>query len=75
MGKFKPWILIGALLNAVIIVCLFTIRPSGWGFVAFYSLFYLLWGMTYTMNDISYWGVLPSLSSDPAVPSCTVSAC
>ena len=67
MGKFKPWILIGSISNAVIIVCLFTIRPSGWGFVAFYSLFYLLWGMTYTMNDIAYWGVLPSLSSDPSV--------
>ncbi len=65
MGKFKPWILIGSLTNAVVIVCLFTIRPSGWGFVLFYSLFYLLWGMTYTMNDIAYWGVLPSLSSDP----------
>jgi len=65
MGKFKPWILLGALTNAVIIICLFTIRPSGWGFVAFYAIFYLLWGMTYTMNDISYWGVLPSLSSDP----------
>ena len=65
MGKFKPWILIGSVSNAVIIVCLFTIRPGGWGFVAFYSLFYLLWGMTYTMNDIAYWGVLPSLSSNP----------
>lgn len=65
MGKFKPWILIGCITNAIVIVCLFTIRPSGWGFVAFYSLFYLLWGMTYTMNDIAYWGVLPSLSSDP----------
>ena len=65
MGKFKPWILIGSISNAVVIICLFTIRPQGWGFVAFYSLFYLLWGMTYTMNDIAYWGVLPSLSSDP----------
>lgn len=65
MGKFKPWILIGCISNAIVIVCLFTIRPSGWGFVIFFSLFYLLWGMTYTMNDIAYWGVLPSLSSDP----------
>lgn len=66
MGKFKPWILMGSVLNAIIIVCLFTIRPSGWGFVVFYSIFYLLWGMTYTMNDIAYWGVLPSLSSNPS---------
>lgn len=65
IGKFKPWILIGCITNAIVIICLFTIRPSGWGFVGFYSLFYLLWGMTYTMNDIAYWGVLPSLSSDP----------
>ena len=42
MGKFKPWILIGCISNAIVIVCLFTIRPSGWGFVCFYSLFYLL---------------------------------
>lgn len=64
MGKFKPWILIGSILNAICIVCLFTIRPSGWGFVIFYGISYLCWGMTYTMNDIAYWGVLPSLSSD-----------
>jgi len=67
MGKFKPWILIGCVLNAIVIICLFTIRPQGWGFVAFFVIGYLVWGMTYTMNDISYWGMLPSLSSDPKV--------
>lgn len=64
-GKYKPWIFTGAILNAVVIFLLFTVRPSGWGFVAFFGLSYLLWGMTYTMNDIAYWGMLPSLSSDP----------
>ena len=64
MGKFKPWILIGSITNAICIVCLFSIRPSGWGFVAFYAVGYLCWGMTYTMNDIAYWGVLPTLTSD-----------
>lgn len=63
-GKFKPWILMGSILNAIVIICLFTIRPSGWSFVVFYGLMYLAWGMTYTMNDISYWGLLSSLSSD-----------
>jgi len=67
MGKFKPWILLGSILNAIMIICLFTIRPTGWGFVAFFGVSYLLWGMTYTMNDIAYWGMLPSLSSDPKV--------
>lgn len=63
-GKFKPWILLGVLLNAAVIVVMFSVRPEGWGFVAFFGVGYLLWGMTYTMNDISYWGMLPSLSSD-----------
>lgn len=65
MGKFRPWILMGCLLNAVVIVLLFTVRPTGWAFVGFFGFAYLMWGMTYTMNDISYWGMLPSLSSDP----------
>jgi len=64
LGKYRPWILLGCILNAIVIFCLFSIRPTGWGFVAFFGLFYLLWGMTYTMNDIAYWGMLPSLTSD-----------
>ena len=63
-GKYKPWILAGSVLNAAVILALFTIRLEGWGFVAFFGISYLLWGMTYTMNDIAYWGMLPSLSSD-----------
>jgi len=63
-GKYKPWILAGCILNALVIIALFSIRPTGWGFVAFFGISYLLWGMTYTMNDIAYWGMLPSLTSD-----------
>lgn len=63
-GKYKPWILSGAILNSIVIFLLFNVRPEGWGFVAFFGVFYLLWGMTFTMNDISYYGLLPSLSSD-----------
>ena len=64
-GKYRPFILGGALVNSVVLVAMFTIRPTGWGFVFFFSLIYLLWGMTYTVNDIAYWGMLPSLTSDP----------
>lgn len=64
-GKFKPWILIGALLNGFVTMALFLIRPEGWAFVWFFGLAYLLWGMTFTMNDIAYWSMLPSLSSEP----------
>lgn len=64
VGKYKPWIFTGSILNALVIIALFSIRPTGWAFVAFFGVFYLLWGMTYTMNDIAYWGMLPSLTSD-----------
>ena len=63
-GKYKPWVFFGALLNAGITASLFLVRPEGWGFVVFFGIAYLLWGMTFTMNDISYWSMLPSLSSD-----------
>lgn len=64
-GKFRPWILIGTLLNAVVLVFLFR-RPEGLGatgLCVYYSVLYILWGMTYTVMDIPYWSMLPSLSS------------
>lgn len=30
---------------------------------AYYSVMYILWGMTYTVMDIPYWSMLPSMSS------------
>ena len=63
-GKFKPWILIGAMLCGLTIVCMFGIQSiPGWRFVVFMCVMYLLWESTFTMNDIGYWAMLPSLSS------------
>ena len=64
-GKYRPFIIVGAILNSIVIAVMFTVRPTGWAFVIFFCITYLLWGMTYTINDIAYWGMLPSLSSDP----------
>ena len=63
-GKFKPWILIGAILTAIVIVFMFNFRPTGWGFVIFFGVIYLLWEMAYTLNDIPYWSLLPNLSTE-----------
>lgn len=64
-GKFRPWILIGTLVNAVILVFLFRTPAGLEGFplYAYYSVMYILWGMTYTIMDIPYWSMLPSLST------------
>lgn len=64
-GKFRPWILVGTIINAVVIVFLFR-KPDleGTALYAYYSVMYILWGMTYTIMDIPYWSMIPSLSND-----------
>src|SRR5690554_3130984 len=62
-GKFKPWIAFGAFVSGIITILLFTdFGLTGTAFVVVFGLFYFLWGITYTTNDISYWSMLPSLS-------------
>ena len=71
-GKFRPWIMCGAVLNAVALTFLFT-NP---GFEVsrdfiniklyiYAAVMYVLWGMTNTMIDIPYWSMVPALTSDP----------
>ena len=65
LGKFKPWILIGAIGNTLAVILLFLVRPANsWVFVALMIVFYVLWDTFFTMNDIGYWAMLPSLTSD-----------
>lgn len=63
-GKFRPWILIGAVVNSIILIFLFH-KPAGMtgtAMYAYFSVIYILWGMSYTIIDIPYWSMLPSLS-------------
>ncbi len=65
-GKFKPYIIIGAVLNSFFIVLMFTdLRLSETLFIVVFAISYLLWDLTFTMNDISYWSMLPSLTTNP----------
>src|SRR5574344_1218296 len=63
-GKFRPWILIGGILNSIVVGLLFTVRPTGWGFVVFWAITYFLWDAVFTLNDIGYWSMLPSMTSN-----------
>lgn len=71
-GKFRPWIMCGAVLNAVALTFLFT-NPgfevsSDFINIKLYiyaAVMYVLWGMTNTMIDIPYWSMVPALTSDP----------
>ncbi len=64
-GKFKPWIMIGALTNGAAIIAMFSNRAEGWGFIYLFVALYLIWDITFTMNDIGYWSMMPSLTSRP----------
>ncbi len=63
-GKFRPWLLIGTLTNAVILFLMFSAPPSlsGSGLVAYAAVTYILWGVTYTMMDIPYWSMIPAFT-------------
>ena len=63
-GKFKPWLLIGILTTSVVIYLAFNVQLQGWAFVWFFGIIYFLYSITYTMHDISFWGMVPALSSD-----------
>ncbi|MCR5053915.1 MAG: glycoside-pentoside-hexuronide (GPH):cation symporter [Lachnospiraceae bacterium] len=63
-GKFRPWLLIGTVTNAVILYLMFACPPemTGSGLVAYAAVFYILWGVTYTMMDIPYWSMIPAFT-------------
>ena len=63
-GKFKPAILFGGVLSAITSILLFANIGTGWSFVVIFGIAYLLWDVTYGINDIGYWTLLPVMSSD-----------
>lgn len=63
-GKFKPWIAIGTLASGFFTILLFTdFGLGGTPFIMTFAVIYLMWGITYTANDISYWSMMPSLTT------------
>lgn len=63
-GKFRPWLLIGTITNAVILYIMYAVPPTldGNGLVAYAAVTYILWGVTYTMMDIPFWSMIPAFT-------------
>ena len=62
-GRFKPWIAFGAATSGIFTILMFTdFGLQNGAFVAYFGICYLLWEITFTTNDISYWSMLPTLS-------------
>lgn len=67
IGKYRPWILTGALLNAIVLILLFNNPGFGSGSVGLYiyaAVLYIFWGMTNTLADIPFWSMVPSFATE-----------
>lgn len=65
LGKFKPGMLAGALVSGVFMILMFTdLGLTGFWFFAVFAICYLMWDLSFGLNDIAYWSMLPSLSTD-----------
>ncbi len=64
MGKFRPWLLIGTISNAVVLVLMYAVPNGlkGTGLLVYASVAYILWGVTYTIMDIPYWSMIPAIT-------------
>jgi len=64
-GKFKPWILVGAIVGAIFMVMMFVDWGlSGAAYAVVFGVCYLMWDVFYGLNDIAYWSMMPTLSTD-----------
>ncbi len=64
-GKFKPPLLIGAVLSVACYLVMYAdFGLTGMKFVAVFGIAYILWDISYGINDIAYWSMMPSLTLD-----------
>ena len=67
MGKYRPWILAGALLNAIVLALLFNnpgFASGSTGLYVYAAVLYVFWGMTNTLADIPFWSMVPSFATE-----------
>ncbi len=66
-GRFRPWLFSGTILNAVVLYALFAAPDlSQAGLMVYFTIVYILWGVTYTMMDIPYWSMIPAVTKTSA---------
>ncbi len=66
-GRFRPWLFSGTVLNALALYALFAApQLEQAGLMVYFSVVYILWGVTYTMMDIPYWSMIPAVTRTPA---------
>ncbi len=63
-GRFRPWILTGTVLNAFTIYALFAVpkNMAMGNMKVWLAVFYILWGISYTLMDIPFWSMVPAIT-------------
>ncbi|MBR2824471.1 MAG: MFS transporter [Clostridia bacterium] len=66
-GRFRPWLFTGTVLNAAVLYALFAapVQSGESTLMVYFSVVYILWGVTYTMMDIPYWSMIPAVTETP----------
>ncbi|MBQ1310259.1 MAG: MFS transporter, partial [Blautia sp.] len=66
-GRFRPWLVSGTVLNALVLYALYSAPDLGEaGMMIYFTVVYILWGVTYTMMDIPYWSMIPAVTDTPS---------
>ena len=68
-GRFKPWQLIGGTVSAILLVLVYTglfglVNVNTTLFIVLFVITFIVLDVFYSLRDISYWGMIPALSSD-----------
>lgn len=68
-GKFKPWVVGGGVISAVLLAALFT--PLGglnvsnpMLYLVLFAIIYIIMDVFYSFNDIGFWSMVPAMSFD-----------
>ena len=67
-GKFKPWIFIGMIGTGLLTALMFhNFEMSEVAHIVLLGVTYLLFSIFFSLNDISYWSLMPAISKDQTV--------
>ena len=68
-GKFKPWVVGGGVISAVLLAALFT--PLGglnvsspYLYLVVFAIIYIIMDIFYSFNDVGFWSMIPAMSFD-----------
>lgn len=56
--------MVGGILSTVFFLLLFAGIGTGWTFILVFAAAYFLWDITFGINDIGYWTLLPAMTSN-----------